>query len=88
MTDNFAIKNNKLTQYRGQEKIVVIPEGITEIGKNAFFRNRKIKKVILPHGVITIGNNAFAGCENLTELNLPDTVQNIGDCAKNYLTQS
>lgn len=38
---------------------VVIPEGVKEIGKNAFVDKGKINKVIIPEGVKKIDEQAF-----------------------------
>ncbi|SEA62997.1 Leucine rich repeat-containing protein, partial [Xylanibacter ruminicola] len=41
---------------------LVIPEGVTKIGENAFLNNLKLKTVDLPSTLNEIGENAFNGC--------------------------
>ena len=47
---------------------VIFPEGITTIGKGAFYTRTNITKVVIPDSVTTIGESAFQGCSNLTEI--------------------
>lgn len=43
---------------------VVIPTGITEIGKRAFSGCTSLSRIIIPADVVTIGEAAFEGCDN------------------------
>jgi len=45
---------------------VVINEGVTSIGTNAFRGCSSLTRVSIPGSVTTIGNTAFYGCSNLT----------------------
>ena len=74
---NFEIKNGKLVRYRGNEEVVVIPEGVTSIGRRAFF-NSDIKGVTIPDSVKTICAEAFACCHLLEEISIPACVRSIG----------
>ena len=56
------------------------PEGIAEIGKEAYFMS-KMSSVKIPSTVRSIGENAFFGCENLAELKIPINVIYIGENA-------
>jgi len=58
---------------------LVIPKGITEIKKFAFFGCSSLKKVIIPEGVTTIGDVAFGNCENLEEIDIPETLVSVKD---------
>lgn len=51
---------------------------VTSIGKNAFKKNKKIKKVIVGNQVKSIDANAFYGCRNLTSVNLGKSLTSIG----------
>lgn len=43
---------------------MTIPQGITQIGKDAF-RNSALQKIILPESLTSIGEDAFTGCTRL-----------------------
>jgi tetratricopeptide (TPR) repeat protein len=82
----FGIINNVVTKYRGPDKNVIIPEGVTSIGREAFYGNH-LTSVVIPEGVTSIGGKAFA--ENqLTSVVIPEGVTSIGREAfyGNYLT--
>ena len=66
---------------REQIESVVIEEGVTSIGKCAFFRCINLKHITIPEGVVSIGHRAFITCESLTELNLPSSVSSIDSYA-------
>ena len=46
-------------------KKVIIEEGITYIGKNAFARVSEIRSITIPQSVTSIGSFAFKGCFNI-----------------------
>ena len=43
-----------------------IPEGVTEIGEQAFDGCKSLKSVMIPASVTVIGENAFFNCSNPT----------------------
>ncbi len=87
MRDGFFIINDGvLEKYTGREKFVFIPEGIREIGKDAFLWNSDIVEVEIPEGVTKIGDSAFDGCTRLSAVNIPSTVTEIGEAAFCYCT--
>ncbi len=57
---------------------LVIPDGVRNIGKYAFYNCSKLTTITVPNGVISIGDSAFYGCVNLTLATIPDSVKNIG----------
>lgn len=59
---------------------LVIPDGVTEIGRAAFF-NAKLKSVVIPEGVTSIGDFAFNSCNKLASVTILDGVTFIGDSA-------
>ena len=61
-------------------KSSVIPEGITQIGENAF-SCVEIGKIIIPNSVEEIGESAFEDCDQLKSIIIPDSVTEIGDNA-------
>ena len=40
-----------LVKYHGQDSEVVIPDGVTSVGKRAFYRCLKLESVVLPASV-------------------------------------
>lgn len=60
---------------------VVVEEGVTSIGKYAFFNQTGIQQVELPDSLISIGERAFFGCSGLEEVFLPKNVDFMGDWA-------
>lgn len=47
---------------------LVIPDGVTSIGKKAFYFCSGLTSVIIPNSVTSIGDEAFYGCSGLTTL--------------------
>ena len=60
---------------------IVVPEGVTSIGDNAFSYMHLLKEVSLPSTLKEIGNNAFAGCISLKEITIPEGVEAIPNSA-------
>lgn len=74
--NEFYIKNNILISYHGGNNNVVIPDNVTEIGKNAF-KNSKIHSVIIPDSVCVVGENAFCNCFELKEVDFGHNIKEI-----------
>jgi len=72
--------------YQNRDSIfsVIIEEGVTAIGVNAFYLCNRINRVVIPDGVVSIGRYAFNSCGNLANVNIPNTVTSIGEWAFNY----
>ncbi len=60
-------------------KAVVIENGVTSIGSQAFSNCTVLLRVTLPDSVTSIGANAFLGCFNLTEITIPAGVVSLGE---------
>ena len=56
----------------------VIPNGVTAIGEQAFYKMQGIETVAFPEGLVTIGEEAYYGCENLVDVTLSSTVKIVG----------
>ena len=58
---DFVIKNGVLTKYTEEPGVteVVIPEGVTSIGAEAFEACGNLTNVTIPDGVASIGDSAF-----------------------------
>ena len=72
----FEIKNGILQKYCGTDSEVVIPDGVTIIGAEAFYEDRDAEKVIIPEGVRVISSSAFDSSK-LKEIVLPQTLERI-----------
>lgn len=60
---------------------LVIPESITEIGNNTFFRMTNVKRIVLHDGITKIGDYAFTSCTSLESIVIPEGVTSIGKSA-------
>ena len=58
---------------------IMIPAGVTTIGKSAFENCQSIVAVTLPEGVTEIGDSAFENCYALTEITIPEGVTSVGN---------
>ncbi len=67
ITTTFDIKNGTLKDYNGDAGEVVIPEGVTKIGTEAFW-DRGVTAITIPKSVTEIDYRAFAGCEKLERI--------------------
>ena len=56
---------------------VIIEEGVTTIGKNAFSGCIRLSEVQIPKTVKTIGTDAFMDCNTLRQIALPNGVKNV-----------
>jgi len=65
----------------GASKItsVVIPDSVTRIGFQAFYRCSNLTSVTIGNGVINIGQQAFLECTSLTSITIPNSVTSISD---------
>ena len=62
-------------------KKVVIEDGVTSIGKYAFWYCSNLTSITIPDGVTSIGRAAFESCKSLTSITIPESVTNIEDYA-------
>lgn len=72
-----------LTEYRGKDISLVIPDRIAErpvtvVGKKAFLGAKELQQLFLPESIISIQEWAFACCSALTVLVLPRKKIDIG----------
>ena len=79
--EEFEIENGILKAYTGTANEVTVPEGVTEIGDDAFKGMANLLKVKLPESVRKIGDRAFKGCRQLNEVNFPEGLAEIGEYA-------
>ena len=57
---------------------VILPEGLLDIGLQAFEDCASLKKINLPEGLLDIGMGAFLRCSALEALTFPSTLRSIG----------
>lgn len=77
----YITKDHGLLKYDGKDANVEIPEEITWIAPEAFYRNETLKNVKLPSKITTIEENTFYGCSELEAVVIPDQVNMIGKSA-------
>ncbi len=58
-------------------KDLIIPNGVTEIKRDAFNGCSALSSITLPESVLSIGESAFSGCTGVTKLIVPKNVQDI-----------
>ena len=64
-----------------QDTSFTIPDSVTSIAKNAFFKCISLTSIIIPGSVTSIGDYAFSGCDSLTSITIPNAVTSIGNNA-------
>ena len=62
-------------------KTVIIEDGVTSIGKNAFYRCTGLTSVTIPDSVTSIGKYAFEDCTGLASVTIGNSVTSIGSGA-------
>ena len=72
--DSYALAETRVTS-------VIIPDGATSIGVNAFANCELLRSVVIPDTVTSIGAWAFSGCRSLYGIKLPLSLTQIGDSA-------
>lgn len=70
-----------LIAYGGMGSQIQIPNGVKQIGAEAFKGNTRITGVSLPSSVTVIGEEAFAGCSSLVGISGGDYLEEIRDRA-------
>ena len=73
--DGMTIVGTVVTKYAGNATSVTVPEGVTEIGYEAFLGST-VQEVTLPSTLTTIGELAFARSA-LTSITIPESVTTI-----------
>ena len=69
---------------KAELKTLIIPDGVTSIGSNAFAGCRLLESIVISDSVTSIGFGAFYGCRSLASINIPDIVTSIGGFAFRY----
>ena len=79
--DGLFISDNVVVGCRPNVTSVTIPEGVTSIGRSAFYYCRSLASINIPESVTEIGDYAFYDCRSLTSVNIPESVTSIGESA-------
>ena len=74
---HFEIEDGVLKKYTGPGGKVVVPDGVTKLGRLVFYDNQTVTSVILPDGLLEIGENAFNGSNNLKVVRLSHSLKII-----------
>ena len=74
---DFYITNGVLEKYTGSDPSVIIPYGVTEIDRSAFFWC-DMEHVLMPESVLRIGNGAFESCMRLERIDISSRLEHIG----------
>ncbi len=71
-------------EYLEDVKKIVINDGVTSIGDNAFSSCVNATSATIPDGVKTIGDWAFCYCNKITSIKIPDSVTSVGKGVFSY----
>lgn len=71
---------NENVQFNSSIEHVLLPEGLTTIGENAFWGFEALAEITIPPKVTTIGKSAF-GSSGIVEIVIPASVESIGENA-------
>ena len=79
-SNDFVMWNwsNRLTGYHGAGGDVVVPDGVTEIGSQAFGHCSSLTSITMPDSVTSIDEYAFVDCIGLTSVFLSQGLTKIG----------
>ena len=78
MTGLFHDSTSAWGSYKPSIKTVIIEDGVTSIGGNAFSDCSSLKSITIPNSVTNIGNYAFSDCSSLKNITIPNGVTSIG----------
>ena len=75
--NEFEIKNRELVGCLMKDRIAIIPNGVTSIGKGAFMGCDEPIIITIPDSVTYIGSYTFYNCKELTDITIPNSVTSI-----------
>ena len=81
MSIGFKIEDGVLLKYEGTDSVVVIPDGVVKIGKNAFYGNKTVTEVTMPNTVVSVGEDAFEECIKLKTVKFSEKLERIESSA-------
>lgn len=76
----------QITKYNGTATELTIPAtladiAVSQIGKDAFYKNATVRDVVVSEGITTIGDDAFWSCSSIKSITFPSSVTSIGSYA-------
>lgn len=86
--EGLVIENGIVKDGKACEGVVEIPAGVTEIARQAFYKNRNLTGLVIPEGVKKIGSYMVNGCTNLEFIEVPESVEELGEDALVRKTES
>ena len=81
MTEFTSASVQPWKNYRSRIVKVILEEGITSIGKYAFYGCSKLESIQVAASVTVIGNYAFYNCSSMTGITMPEKLREIGEFA-------
>lgn len=78
---DFVIYDNLLVAYKGDSKVVIVPDTVSVVADGVFKNNKSIEYVELPLEVRTIPAELFSGCTSLKQVKLGSEVSIIREKA-------
>lgn len=78
---DFQMEGSKLLKYTGTAEVVSVPDGVKEIGEEAFAGNDNLVKVTIGGDVEKIDYRAFADCDYLRTVKIGDSVTKLDTAA-------
>lgn len=80
------VTNAPWGKYNEDVENIIIEQGVTAIGKNAFYNVNSARNLDIAGSVYTISDDAFSYCENFTDVEIPNGVKYIEKGAFAYCT--
>lgn len=77
MTDYSSVEETPWFDLKDKIGWVIIDEGATTVGKEAFAHCGELSKIVLPNSLTSIGREAFSECENIREITIPISIKMI-----------
>jgi len=76
--EGFVIENGVLQKYTGAAACVSVPDGITEIGEEAFLDCGEIREITVPASVRNVGDHAFMNAAGLSRIVFKGELPRLG----------
>ncbi len=72
---DYSIGTAPWDSVRSEITAVVFPDGMTSVGKSAFYGCTGIEEIVIPDSVTVINDGAFRGCKGVTSITVPCSVK-------------